>query len=121
MVHYMTQCVLAGAIPREFLSVKNITTQFDDNTANFRPVHHDDVIRAVAHAMANPQHGQFKVRGADKVSITDLLHLVERSCGKDEGSTKQQVRIPFLKMSEFAEEWFVGITHDRNKIGRAHV
>lgn len=113
MVHYMTQCALAGKIPREFLGGKEITNT-SDATANFKPVHHDDVIQAVAHAMANPKHGQFSVRGDEKLSIKDLLNLVEHSCEREEGSTKKHLRIPFLKLSELTEEWFVGITHDRN-------
>ena len=40
--------------------------------------------------------------------------MIEGACDKDAGSTKAHSRIPFLQLSEFAEEFFVGITHDRN-------
>lgn len=105
MVHYMAQCALAGKIPSEFFFTKE---------ANFKPVHHADLTRAIAHAMDHPVHEQFKVRGEEKISIKDLLGLVEHSCGKEAGSTKGHFRIPFLKLSELFEEFFVGITHDRN-------
>lgn len=55
-----------------------------------------------------------KIRGEEKISIKSLLNLIEESCGKTPGSTKAHTRIPFLQLSEFAEEFFVGITHDRN-------
>lgn len=80
----------------------------------FRPVHHDDVTRAVAHAMEHPIHDQLKVRGEEKISIKDLLRMVEQSCDKAPGSTKTFTRIAFLQLSETIEEFFVGITHDRN-------
>lgn len=77
-------------------------------------MHHADVTQAVAHAIENPKHGQFKVRGDEKVSIKELMSLIEHSCEKAPGSVKQHSKIPFLKLSEMAEEFFVGITHDRN-------
>lgn len=40
----MAQSVLAGRIHREF-KLEN---------ANFRPIHHEDVAKAVAHAIENP-------------------------------------------------------------------
>ena len=101
----MAQSVLAGKIPSEF---------FFSKEANFNPVHHADLTRAIAHAIENPVHDQFKVRGEEKVSIRELLNLVEHSCDREAGSTKAHSRIPFLKLSEFFEEFFVGITHDRN-------
>lgn len=68
MVHYIAQCVLAGRIHSEF---------FFEKECKFRPIHHDDVTRAVAHAIENPVHDQFKVRGDEKVSIKDLLRMIE--------------------------------------------
>jgi len=41
------------------------------------------------------------------------LNLVETACDR-EGKTKAMSKIPFLQLSEMAEEFFVGITHDRN-------
>jgi hypothetical protein len=54
------------------------------------------------------------VRGDEKISIKSLLRMIEQSCDKTPGSTKTHTRIPLLKLSEMAEEFFVGITHDRN-------
>jgi len=105
MIHFMAQCALAGKIHREFFFTKE---------ANFKPIHHDDVTRAVAHAMEHPIHDQFKVRGEEKISIKALLNLIEQSCDKTPGSTRALTKIPFLKLSEFFEEFFIGITHDRN-------
>jgi hypothetical protein len=47
LIHYMTQSVLAGRIHKEFMF---------DKECKFRPIHHDDVTRAVAHAMEYPIH-----------------------------------------------------------------
>ena len=100
----MAQCALAGKIQREF---------FLEN-ANFRPVHHNDVTRAVDFAIEKQIGGQFKVRGDEKISINNFMKLIEHACEKGPGSTKALSKVPFLKLSEIAEEFLVGITHDRN-------
>lgn len=104
MIHYMAQCALAGRIQREFLL----------ENANFRPVHHADVTRAVEYAIDHQLGKQFKVRGDEKISIKNLLRMIETSCDKTPGATKALAKVPLLKLSEMAEEFLVGITHDRN-------
>lgn len=104
LVHYMAQCALAGRIQREFLL----------ENANFRPVHHADVTRAVEYAIDHSLGKQLKVRGDEKISIKDFLRLIEHSCDKTPGATKALPKVPLLKLSEIVEELFVGITHDRN-------
>lgn len=42
------------------------------------------------------------------------MNLVEKACEKEQGKTKAHLKIPLLKLSELAEEFLVGITHDRN-------
>jgi len=42
------------------------------------------------------------------------MKLIEHACEKGPGSTKALSKVPYLKLSEIAEEFLVGITHDRN-------
>lgn len=51
------------------------------------------------------------MNGAQSATLNDVLHLVERSIGKSEGSTSFSAN---LGISDFIEEFFVGITHDKN-------
>lgn len=82
----MAQCALAGRIQREFF-LKN---------ANFRPVHHNDVNRAVDFAIEKQIGGQYKVRGDEKISINNFIKLIEHACEKGPGSTKALSKVPFL-------------------------
>ena len=43
-----------------------------------------------------------------------MLQLIEKACDREPGKTKTLPKIPLLQLSEFAEEFLVGITHDRN-------
>lgn len=72
---------------------------------------------AVEHALANTSEvkGQrFTVNGADNSTLNQILHLAEKQLGKDEGSTKLTKSLPGLNISDFVEEFFTGITHDKN-------
>ena len=47
--------------------------------AVFKPVHSDDVSRAVAHVLANGVTGHFSLRGGEELTIKQLVQLIEKS------------------------------------------
>ena len=104
LMHYLAQCVLARKIPGSFLS-----------GAKFRPVHHDDLSTAVAHLLKTPLDSQhLQIRGSEEFSVKDLVNMVEKAAGHNVGDTKAMFNIPFLEPGTVIEEFFTGITHDRN-------
>ena len=104
LVHYMHQCVMAGQIPRPFLS----------EAAKFMPVHHADLTSAVATSMGAKLTGQYAVRGTEEVSSKELLNLVEKSCDRDAGMTKARFQIPVLPIGRMFEEYLIGMAADTN-------
>ena len=104
LVHYMHQCAKAGKIQAPFLS----------ESAKFKPVHHADLTRAVALSIDSPQNSQFAVRGSEEVSSRELLSLVEKSCGVEEGKTKARFETPILPIGKMLEEFLVGVGVDTN-------
>jgi hypothetical protein len=71
VMHYMNQCAMAGKINKAFLT----------EDAKFKPVHHSDLTKAIATSMDGGVTGQHALRGADEVSVRELLSLIENSCG----------------------------------------
>ena len=59
---------------------------------------------------------RFNVNGKESVSLRDIVNVLERSLGRNEGATKQSLQLPFF---EYLEEIFVGIAHDRNMVNFA--
>ena len=104
LVHYMHQCAFAGKIQAPFLS----------DQAMFKPVHHGDLANAVAKAMDTGRTGQYALRGSTEVSIRELMHLVEASCGVEEGKTKARFQTPILPLARMLEEFLVGMAADTN-------
>ena len=104
LVHYMTQCVFAGKIQAPFLS----------EDAKFKPVHHDDLTRAVSQSIDGSITGQYALRGAEEVSIVQLLNMVEKSCGVEEGNTKARFETPVFPIAKMAEEFLIGMGCDTN-------
>jgi hypothetical protein len=105
LLHYMTQCAYAGKIPKSIGGSKSF---------QYRPVSSEDLTSAVETALArtNDVKGQrFQVSGAQAASLNDILHLVEKQVGRDSGSTRLRRS---LGLSDFVEEYFTGITHDKN-------
>lgn len=47
--------------------------------AVFKPVHSDDVSRAVAHVLANGVSGHYSLRGGEEFTIKQLVQLIEKS------------------------------------------
>ena len=77
-------------------------------------MHHADLTSAVDVAMGGGMAGQFAVRGTEEVSARELLNLVEASCGREPGSTKARMRLPFLPPGLMLEELLVGLGADTN-------
>lgn len=81
---------------------------------HYKPVSSEDLTLAVETALSKTDQvkGQrFSVSGADSLTMNDLLHHLERSVGKEEGSTKLNAN---LGISDLVEEFFTGIAHDKN-------
>ena len=47
--------------------------------AVFKPVHSDDISRAVEHVLANGVSGHFSLRGGEELTIKQLVQLIEKS------------------------------------------
>ena len=54
------------------------------------------------------------MNGADEATLKDLLHILEAVVDKSEGNTKLTNSFLRLNLSDYVEEFFVGITHDKN-------
>ena len=80
----------------------------------FKPVHDGDLANAVAKAMDTGRTGQYALRGSTEVSIRELMHLVEASCGVEEGKTKARFQTPVLPLARMLEEFLVGMAADTN-------
>ena len=107
IVHYMTQCAAAGKIPKAIGGSKNF---------QYKPISSEDLSSAVEYALGNINdvNGHcFTVNGADSATLNDILHLAEQKVGKDQGNTGLRGR-PLLGLSDYVEEFFTGITHDKN-------
>ena len=104
LVHYMHQCAVAGKIQAPFLS----------EDAKFKPVHHADLTSAISTSMDSKLTGQFAVRGAQEVSSRELLNLVEKSVGFEEGRTQARRDTAVLPLGRMLEEFMVGMAADTN-------
>lgn len=80
----------------------------------FKPVHQDDLTRAVATSMEGRMTGQYGLRGSDEVSAQQLMNLVEKSCGLESGATKARFQMPLLPLGRMFEEYLCGMTGDTN-------
>jgi hypothetical protein len=108
LVHYMTQCAAAGRIPKSIGGSKSY---------EYKPVSSDDLTAAVESALGKSSEVQgqrFSVNGEQGITLNDLLHLIERQVGKDQGSTSLKGSLLGLGLSDYVEEFFTGITHDKN-------
>lgn len=64
--------------------------------------------------MDNSVTGQHALRGAEEVSIVELLNMVEKSCGVEAGNTKARFETPVLPIAKMMEEFFIGMGADTN-------
>lgn len=106
LIHYMTQCVAAGKINKSIGGCKNF---------QYKPVSSEDLSVAVETALSNinDAKGQkFAVQGKDAATLNELLALVQKQVGND--NTKLAGSFLGLGLSDYVEEFFTGITHDKN-------
>jgi hypothetical protein len=54
------------------------------------------------------------VNGKDQVSLKQLIEHIARSVGKNTGDIKQTKSLLNLDLSDYVEEFFTGIAHDKN-------
>ena len=54
------------------------------------------------------------MNGSEDLTLKDILTTLERSVTKDEGSTVPKKSLLGLGISDYIEEFFVGISHDKN-------
>jgi len=106
--HYLTQCVLAGKVPKSIGGSKSF---------QYKPVSAEDLAVAVESAFSNINDlkgKRFSVNGSTSTSLNQLLHSIEKQVGKDQGSTSLRRSLLGLGLSDYVEEFFTGITHDKN-------
>ena len=66
--------------------------------------------------MASGVTGQHALRGADEVNMRELINLIEKSCGIEEGKTKPQFLLPLFPVTRMIEEILVGMAADTNMV-----
>jgi nucleoside-diphosphate-sugar epimerase len=106
--HYITQCAAVGKIPKAIGGSKGF---------QYKPVASEDLAIAVETALAKTDQvkgKRFTVSGAQTATLNELLHLAEKQVGKESGSTSLKSSFLGLGLSDYVEEFFTGITHDKN-------
>lgn len=104
LFHYMTQCAAVGKIPKSLAQSK---------AYQYKPVSTEDLALAVETAFGKEYNGKrFSVNGSQAVTLNELLHHIEKQIGKDAGSTKTRGNL--FGLADVVEEFFTGITHDKN-------
>lgn len=107
MVHYMTQCAMTGKAPAAMVN-KQASFQY-------KPVHHDDLARAIQTSLNNGLNGKsLAVSGSESMTISELMAYLEGAAGREVGSTSAKRELPLIELAAYVEEFFTGITHDRN-------
>ncbi|CDW81027.1 UNKNOWN [Stylonychia lemnae] len=104
----MTQCAAAGKINASVGGSK---------TYHYKPISTDDLALAVQTALTNfgDVKGQnYLVNGEHEHTLNEILHLLESAVGKGTGQTSLSKSFLRLNLSDFVEEFFTGITHDKN-------
>ena len=106
LAHYMTQCAADGKINK---------TIGGSNKFQYKPVHSEDLTAAVQTALSNTNDvkgKKFSVNGQQGVTLKELLQFAERAVGRE--NTRLKGSILGLHLSDYVEEFFTGITHDKN-------
>jgi nucleoside-diphosphate-sugar epimerase len=104
----MTQSAAAG----------RILSQIGSSTGyHYKPLSSDDLTSAVETAFAKFEQAKgkkFIINGQEETTLKNLLSMLEQAVGKPEGQTKLVNSFLRLNLSDYVEEFFVGITHDKN-------
>ena len=102
-VHYLTQCAFAGRVPK---------TIGGANSFSFNPVHTDDLTACITTAiekMSEAKGQRWSVCGADSVTVADIMAACDKAAG-----TAPAKHTTVMGLTDFVEEWFAGIAHDKN-------
>ena len=108
LLHYMTQCAMVGKIPYSLGR---------EGRYEFTPVHTDDIVNSIEHSLANPdqvKQTNLTLNGCEDLTLKEILYTLEQSVSKDQGATTPRKTLLGLGISDYIEEFFVGITHDKN-------
>ena len=105
LLHYMTQCVAAGKISKSIGGSKGF---------HYKPISGEDLTTAVETAFntADAKGKRFTVNGTQTATLNDLLGMTQKLVGND--NTKLASSLFGLGLSDYVEEFFTGITHDKN-------
>jgi hypothetical protein len=105
LLHYMTQCVAAGKISKSIGGSKGF---------HYKPISGEDLTTAVETAFntADAKGKRFAVNGTQTATLNDLLGMTQKLVGND--NTKLASSLFGLGLSDYVEEFFTGITHDKN-------
>lgn len=60
------------------------------------------------------QGQRYSVSGKEELNLKEILAVLEGAVGKAQYSTKLANSLLRLNLSDYVEEFFVGITHDKN-------
>jgi hypothetical protein len=110
----MTQRVFSGSIPTELGNPKDRFT--------YRPVSIEDLSAAVEAAFGKfgeVKNNKYTLGGSKDFTLAQIVNVLEEASGKGAGSTKLRGSLLGLGLSDFVEEFFVGIAHDKNFVRMA--
>ena len=105
LLHYMSQCVAGGKIPKAIGGSKGF---------QYKPVSGEDLTTAVETALntAEAKGKKYTVNGTQAATLNELLGMTQKLVGND--NTKLASSLLGLGLSDYVEEFFTGITHDKN-------
>ena len=81
----------------------------------FNPVHSDDLALGISTAyneMNELKGHKYTLSGEKGYTLSEMLSVLEGSCGQNK--TKLSSSFLGLRLTDFVEEFFVGIAHDKN-------
>lgn len=102
LVHFLTQCAIAGKCPYSNL--------LKSNKFEFAPIHTDDIASAMGSALEGAHKGLFTLSGTQRLNLRQIMDTLETRAGKAAGST-QGSQVPGL---DLIFDFFVGTTNDLN-------
>jgi len=73
-------------------------------------VHTDDIASAAGEALGSSRPGRFSVNGSDSLTLREIMDTLEKSAGKNPGST----RGPLYPAFDYMWDFFTGNTNDVN-------
>lgn len=103
LIHFLAQCAIVGKVP-----YKNLVSA--DNHFQYAPVHTNDIASALGEALSQNRPGRFSLAGPEKMTLRQIMDVLERSAGRNEGSVKG----PLIPTLDWFWDFFVGTTSDLN-------